>query len=157
MSYRIVVKVAEQQAELYRDGKLQRTYRISTAAKGLGCEKGSYKTPTGRLRVARKIGDRHPMGSVFRGRVATGEIWSTYPENPMRECQDDLVLTRVLWLEGCDPENVNTLERYIYFHGTNQEQLLGQPVSHGCIRMSNADVVELFDLVPEGTEVEIVS
>lgn len=66
------------------------------------------------------------------------------------------MLTRILWLEGCESHNANTLDRYVYFHGTNQEHLLGAAVSHGCIRLSNADVVELFDLVPEGTLVEIV-
>jgi L,D-transpeptidase YbiS len=154
---KIVVRIREQEADLVRGTELLKTYRVSTAAKGLGCEAGSYKTPTGKLRVARKIGDGFPFGSVFRGRMGTGEIWSPKPENPLSQVEDDLILTRILWLEGCDEDNANTLNRYIYFHGTNQESLLGQPVSHGCIRMSNLDVLELFDLIPVGTEVEILA
>jgi L,D-transpeptidase YbiS len=153
---KIVVDTKAQQARLYRGDELVRTYRISTAANGLGSEKGSYKTPTGKLRVAKKIGDACPHGTVFKSRVDTGQVWSRDPANPLCSSDEDLVLSRILWLEGCEPHNANTIERYIYIHGTNQEHLLGTPASHGCVRFSNQDVVELYDLVPEGTSVEVI-
>lgn len=154
-SYRILIRISEQEAALFKGTELLKTYKISSAANGLGCELGSCKTPLGRLRVAKKIGDGAPMGTVFRSRVATGEIWSNEPTNPLCSSNEDLVLTRILWLEGCESQNLNTIERYVYLHGTNQEDLLGKPVSHGCIRLSNEDVIELYDLVSEGTLVEI--
>ena len=89
-------------------------------------------------------------GAVFKSRLATGEIASQGGD-------EDLVLTRILWLAGLEENNANTKERYIYIHGTNQEALLGTPASHGCVRMSNADVAECFEQIPEGTPVEIVT
>lgn len=154
--YKIVVRVQEQEADLFRGAALLRTYPVSTGAKGLSCEAGSGGTPTGRLRVALKFGDGQPPGTVFRSRVATGELWTSDPSCSLFATREDLVLTRILWLEGCEPHNANTIERYIYFHGTNQEHLLGTPASHGCIRLGNDDVVDLYDRVPEGTEVEII-
>jgi hypothetical protein len=154
--FNLVVRIAFQEADLYQGSRLVRTYRISSALNGPGCEAGSCKTPVGLLRVARKIGAGCATGTVFRGREATGEVWSSDPGNPLRDSTEDLVLSRILWLEGLEAHNANTLDRYIYLHGTNQEHLLGQAVSHGCIRLSNRDVEELFDLVPEGTLVEIL-
>jgi len=127
-------------------------YPVSTASYGVGCNAGSNKTPSGKLRIAEKIGHGCAVGTVFKGRIPTGEIW-TEQGGPAGA---DLILTRILWLEGCEPSNANTKERYIYLHGTNHEQLLGTPCSHGCIRLSNKDILEVFDLVPEGTEVEII-
>lgn len=154
--WRIVVWVARQEAEVFRGSELVRVFRVSTGKNGLGCEPGSFKTPTGRLRVAEKVGDGCAPGTVFRERVPTGEVWSRDPANPLSCTDRDLITTRILWLEGLEEHNANTLERTIYFHGTNQEQLLGTPASHGCIRLGNADIIELYDLVPAGTEVEII-
>jgi hypothetical protein len=154
---RIVIRIDAQEADLYEGEALIRTYKISSAAKGLSCEKGSDCTPTGMLRIARKVGEGCAPGTVFRARVATGEIWSNDPTNPLCNSTEDLVLTRILWLEGCEPHNANTLERYIYLHGTNQPHLLGTPASHGCIRFSNSDIEELFEHVAVGTLVEIRS
>jgi lipoprotein-anchoring transpeptidase ErfK/SrfK len=122
---------------------------VSTSRFGLGFENGSRKTPIGHFSIHQKIGGEMPVGTVFRGRkpVTTPVDWSTEP---------DLITSRILWLHGLDEENAGTRERYIYIHGTNQEQLIGQAASSGCIRMRNADIVRLFDLIDVGAEVEIV-
>jgi L,D-transpeptidase YbiS len=145
--------------EPYPDGDmLIREYRISTAKNGLGEQSGSYCTPRGRHRIAEKIGAGHPMYAVFKARVPTGEVWSRElaAENP--GC--DWILTRILWLEGMEEGRnkggtVDSHSRYIYIHGTDEEHLIGQPISHGCIRMKNTDVMDLFDLVEVGTAVLI--
>lgn len=105
-------------------------------------------TPTGRFRVAEKHGHGAPEGMIFRSRQATGEFGSPQDDR-------DHVQTRILWIEGLEAQNANTMDRYIYIHGTNAEGSLGTPASEGCIRLSNADVADLFDLAPEGTEVMI--
>jgi lipoprotein-anchoring transpeptidase ErfK/SrfK len=124
------------------------TWPVSTSRFGLGFEEGSFRTPTGRFRIAEKIGEGAPAGMIFQSRIATGKVADQGGE-------EDLVLTRILWLEGLDPQNANTRQRYIYIHGTNQEHLIGTPASHGCIRLRNNDMIELFDRVREGTHVEI--
>jgi len=106
------------------------------------------KTPTGRFRIAEKIGDGMPAGTVFKSRRPV-----KVTKRLMREA--DLVMTRILWLDGLDPGNANTHERFIYIHGTNHEESLGEPASHGCIRMRSADLVELFELVGVHTPVTI--
>ena len=145
---RIEVTIAWQQLELRDGGTLLRRYPVSTSAYGVGSEPGSLKTPVGKFRIAEKIGYGAPPGMIFRSRLPTGEIGSA--ENP-----EDLVLTRILWLDGLEDENRNTYERYIYIHGTNQESAIGTPASHGCIRMRNMDVIDLFDMVETETEVTI--
>lgn len=106
------------------------------------------KTPTGRFRVVEKIGAGMPLGTVFKSRR---------PVKPTRKGLrgEDLILTRILWLEGLEAENANTRERFIYIHGTNHEEQIGEPASHGCIRMRSADLVELFERVKIGTSVFI--
>ena len=106
------------------------------------------KTPTGRFRIAEKIGDGMLVGTVFKSRQPV-----KVTKKLLRD--EDLVMTRILWLDGLDPGNANTHERFIYIHGTNHEENLGEPASHGCIRMRRADVVELFDLVDVDTPVVI--
>jgi lipoprotein-anchoring transpeptidase ErfK/SrfK len=142
------VNVAEQRLELLEDGHPVFAFPISTSAYGLGSEEGSLKTPLGRFGVAEKIGNGQPQGMVFRGRVPTGEIGT-------EDQPDDLVETRILWLEGLEPHNANTHSRYIYIHGTNHESRIGTPASHGCVRMRNADIVTLFDAVEVGDEILI--
>lgn len=145
--------------EPFPDGDiLIRQYPVSTAANGAGEQNGSHCTPRGRHRIAEKIGAGAPLCSAFKSRQPTGEIWTPEldDENPGR----DWILTRILWLEGLEPgrnqgDGVDSHARYIYIHGTNEEHMIGSPASHGCIRMKNADVVELFDLVSVGTEVRI--
>lgn len=153
---RLVVDSEAQVALLYENGCVIRRYTVSTATNGLGCAPGSNCTPHGKLAVAEKIGSGLPEGAILRDRKATGELWSSDPSNPLASSQEDLVLTRILWLGGKESHNANTLERYIYLHGTNQENLLGTPASHGCIRMSNKDIVELFDLLRVGDEVDVI-
>ncbi|HPA16921.1 MAG TPA: L,D-transpeptidase [Verrucomicrobiae bacterium] len=151
---RLRVSIPDQTLEFWEGDTLVKAYPISTSKFGVGTQPGSLCTPPGRLRVARKIGSDLPKGAVLKERQWTGSVWSL--EDPYQE-EADLILTRILWLEGLDPENTNTLDRYIYIHGTNQEHLIGQPASHGCVRMSNSDIAELFDRVPEGTEVTIAT
>jgi L,D-transpeptidase YbiS len=145
--------------EPYSDGDLLiREYPVSTAKNGLGERNGSYCTPRGRHRIAEKIGDGQPLYAVFKARVPTGEVWSRELAAKTPGC--DWILTRILWLEGMEKGKnkggtVDSHSRYIYIHGTDEEHLIGKPVSHGCIRMKNADVVDLFNLVEEGTEVRI--
>jgi L,D-transpeptidase YbiS len=144
------IDATRQILEVLRNGKVSKSYPVSTSKFGLGFEPGSNKTPLGRFIVSEKIGAGAAAGTVFKSRLPTGEI---APQGG----PEDLVLTRILWLAGLDETNANTKERYIYIHGTNQEALLGTPASHGCVRMSNADVAEFFDQIPEGTLVEIVT
>jgi lipoprotein-anchoring transpeptidase ErfK/SrfK len=125
-------------------------YPVSTSKFGLGFEEGSFRTPTGRFRIAEKIGQDALPWMTFKSRLQTGRIASPGGD-------EDLVLTRILWLEGLDPENANTHARYIYLHGTNQEELIGTPSSHGCIRLRNDDMVHLFDQVAVGTPVMIIA
>jgi L,D-transpeptidase YbiS len=147
---RLRVDVRRQVMDVLRGDLIERTYPVSTSRFGLGTEPGSFRTPLGRFQVSEKFGDGAPLGAVFKSRVPTGEI---APQGG----DEDLVLTRILWLDGLDPDNANTKARYIYIHGTNHEAKLGTPSSHGCVRMANADIAELFPLVPEGTPVEIVA
>jgi hypothetical protein len=145
--------------EAFPDGDmLIRQYPVSTATNGPGEHSGSYCTPRGRHRVAEKIGAGAPLYAAFKSRQPTGEIWT--PELDAQHPGRDWILTRILWLEGLEPGrnkggSVDSHARYIYIHGTNEEHKLGKPASHGCIRMRNADVVELFDRVEVGTEVRI--
>lgn len=143
------ISVAKQRLELVSpDGKILRRYRVSTAAAGTGFEEGSLRTPTGRFRVASKFGRNAPNGMVFKARKATGRM--------ARQGEaGDLILSRILCLDGLDRANRNTRRRYIYLHGTNHESKLGRPASHGCIRLGNADIIELFALVPRGARVDI--
>jgi len=126
----------------------RREYPVSTSRFGLGTEPGSFKTPLGRFEISKKVGGGAELGAVFKGRVPTGETG-------VESSPEDLVQTRILWLHGLDEENANTLGRYIYIHGTNHEEEIGRPASHGCIRMRNADVAELYELVAEGTPISI--
>lgn len=146
---RLEVSIDDQTLKVIEGDQCIRRFDISTATKGMGFTMNSYRTPTGRFRVAEKIGESEASGTVFKQRVAAG-LWL-----PGASVEGDLVLSRILRLEGLDVENANTLERFIYIHGTNHEDKLGQPASHGCIRLRNDEVIELFDMVSEGTELEI--
>ncbi len=151
---RLIVDVAAQEMALEGGDVAIRRYRISTSASGVGSEPGSYKTPLGLHRICQKIGEGLPWGAELKSRQWTGVIWSP-EDSPQEEEDDDLILSRVLWLEGMEPSNITSRDRYIYIHGTNHEGLLGSPASHGCVRMANADMIELFGLVSVGTEVYI--
>jgi len=129
-------------------GRMVAWYPVSTAANGPGFVPGSNCTPTGRFRVWKKIGRGARMGTIFKSREAVGH-WRG------ETCEEDLILSRILWLDGLDAANGNTRERYIYIHGTNQEERIGHAASHGCVRMTNRDVIDLFRRLPEGAEVVI--
>lgn len=139
------------------DGMLVRRYPVSTAKNGAGQMRGSYCTPTGRHIVRAKIGGEMPAFTVFRGRRPTGETWSPELDEPGK----DWILSRILWLSGTEPGfnrlgDVDTMRRLVYIHGCAESAPMGTPESHGCIRMRNADVIELYDLVPVYTTVSIV-
>jgi lipoprotein-anchoring transpeptidase ErfK/SrfK len=145
---KIDVSVRDQRLILTRDGEELRSYPISTSRFGIGTEEGSLKTPRGRFRIAEKIGDGAATGTIFKARVALG------PDDPLPDTED-FITSRILWLDGLEEENANTRNRFIYIHGTKHEDEIGTPASHGCIRMRNADVIELFELVDETTQVVI--
>lgn len=147
------VSIATQTLELFEQTAEEppislSSYLISSSKFGLGTEPGSNKTPLGNFFIEEKIGDGEPERMIFKARKPTGTIASL-------DGDEDHILTRILWLSGLDSENSNTHDRYIYIHGTNQEDLIGTPASHGCIRMRNADVIALFDAVEVGDRVEI--
>lgn len=156
----IEISITAQMLTLFDDfGGVKARYVISTAANGVGCEKDSGCTPLGEHIVRAKIGAGVPLNTVFVGRRPTGEILS--PELIAQYPQRDWILTRILWLSGTEVGknrlgNVDSMQRYIYIHGTPDSEPMGQPCSHGCVRMRNQDVIELFDLVDVGTPVVIV-
>lgn len=156
---RIEISVDDQRLTVMDEhGELLAQYAISTAANGTGCEKDSGCTPLGRHIIRAKIGGDVPVNTVFSGRRPTGEIWS--PGLAAQFPGRDWILTRILWLSGSELGrnrlgNVDTMQRYIYIHGTPDSEPMGVPCSHGCIRMHNSDIIALFDLVPVGTPVTI--
>lgn len=148
------VSVSAQRLDLIgEDGRVTRSFPVSTAKKGTGSEPDSHKTPLGWHRVCEKIGDGAVSGTQFVGRKPTGRVWKS--TDPVEE--KNLVLTRILWLDGEEPHNRTSKERYIYIHGTNREDLIGTPASAGCVCLKNSDVIDLYSLVLVGTRVEIVS
>ena len=148
------VSVSAQRLDLIGDdGRVARSFPVSTAKKGTGSEPDSHKTPLGWHRVCQKIGDDAVPGTQFVGRKPIGRVWKS--TDPLEE--KNLVLTRILWLDGEEPHNRTSKDRYIYIHGTNREDLIGTPASAGCVCLKNSDVIDLYDLVPTGTRVEIVA
>jgi lipoprotein-anchoring transpeptidase ErfK/SrfK len=144
----IRVSIRDQQLTVNDNDQAIRTYPVSTSRFGIGTDKGSLKTPTGHFLVAEKIGGEMPSGTIFVGRV---------PLQPGEglPATEDFITSRILWLEGLDKHNANTRDRFIYIHGTKHEDKIGMAASHGCVRMRNADVIELFEIVDEGTPVVI--
>jgi lipoprotein-anchoring transpeptidase ErfK/SrfK len=152
------ISTQNQQLEIRINSKITKSYLISTAKNGIGETKGSECTPRGWHRIRAKIGTSQPLNSVFVGRRPTGEIYNIelvedYPER-------DWILTRILWLDGLESGknrygNVHTASRYIYIHGCPDDLINGKPESHGCIRMKNADILDLFNRISVGTKVFI--
>ncbi|MEI2635392.1 MAG: L,D-transpeptidase [Methylotenera sp.] len=156
---RIEISIQQQTLTLFDDfGGLKARYSVSTAANGVGCEKDSGCTPLGAHIIRAKIGAGAAPNTVFVGRRATGEICTL---ELMAKFQDrDWILTRILWLSGKEVGknrlgNVDTMQRYIYIHGVPDSMEMGKIGSHGCVRMRNSDVIELFDLVDAGTPVVV--
>ncbi|MGP5338738.1 L,D-transpeptidase family protein [Psychrobacter maritimus] len=160
----LVINIAQQNLTLYQDDKEVTQYTVSTAKNGIGSQQDSGCTPLGKHSIAKKIGTNEPMNAVFTGRVPTGEIYSA--ELGKRHPERDWILSRILWLSGLE-EGINkgsnsqggcdTYQRYIYIHGTPDSEPMGVPLSHGCIRMRNDDIMELFERVEEGTAVTIIA
>ena len=156
----IEISIAKQTLKVFDDlGKLLHHYSISSAANGVGNLKNSGCTPLGKHIIRVKIGAGAPADTVFVGRRPTGELWS--PELMQAFPDRDWILTRILWLSGTEVGvnrlgNVDTMQRYIYIHGSHDLAEMGKIGSHGCIRMRNEDVIELFDLVPVRTTVTIL-
>lgn len=146
----IHISIVKQRLSLKRGRSTAYSYRISTSKYGLGAEEGSKKTPVGRFRIAEKIGGGNPAKTVYKSRQPVRISAKTLQA-------DDLVMSRILWLDGLEVGNANTFDRYIYIHGTNHEEEIGNPASHGCIRMKNVDVAELFELVEVDTPVVIAA
>jgi lipoprotein-anchoring transpeptidase ErfK/SrfK len=152
------ISISQQQLSIIDNGQILRSYVVSTAKNGAGERRGSECTPTGWHKIRAKIGNGQPLHAVFVGRRPTGEIYSM--ELGRRYPQRDWILTRILWLGGLEPGKnrygeVDTAWRYIYIHGCPDELMNGKPESHGCIRMKNADVLDLFDRVAAGMPVYI--
>ena len=147
-----------QKVKQLKNHQVNKSYSISTALKGIGQNKNSFQTPIGTHYIRAKIGKGLPPLSIFEARRPTGRIWNK--EDAESHPNQDWVLSRILWLSGKELGvnrlgSVDTMQRFIYIHGTPDESQLGEPFSHGCIRMSNDDVIELFDLVSAGTIVHI--
>ena len=163
-STHLIINIAEQTLILYKQQSEQYRYTISTAKNGIGSQQDSGCTPLGRHIISQKIGGSEPINAVFVGRIPTSEIYSEAfaAEHPER----DWILSRILWLSGLE-EGINkgsnhqggcdTYQRYIYIHGTPDSEPMGIPRSHGCVRMRNQDIIELFEKVDEGTPVTIMN
>jgi len=154
----LLVDVSEQRLALVRGGSMVRSWPVSTSRYGVGNQDHSQRTPLGVHRVAQKFGAQAPLGTLFQARRNTGRMVEILTDD--RAAADDYVTTRILWLQGLEPginqgPGVDSYQRYIYIHGTAEEGRIGRPASHGCVRMRNVDVVEVFDQVEVGTLVVI--
>jgi lipoprotein-anchoring transpeptidase ErfK/SrfK len=158
---KINIHISQQQLDLLDDNnQLVKQYLISSARNGTGQENGSFCTPLGKHIIRAKIGQGQPVNSVFIRRRPTGEIYT--PDLHQRYPKRDWILTRILWLSGCEPGfnrsgSVDTMRRYIYIHGSPDCVEMGKPGSIGCIRMTNHDLLDLFDRIQVGTTVDIIA
>ena len=155
----IIVDANDQRLYLFERNQLKFEFPVSTSAVGVGSAEGSNRTPLGLHRIAEKFGDGEPVGMIFKSRRPTGKL-ATIQTRPIKGDGDD-VTTRIMWLQGLQPginegKGVDSHARFIYIHGTPEEGLIGRPESHGCIRMNNKQVIELFNQVPVGTLVDII-
>ncbi len=156
---KIKISIARQNLELFDDeGNLQRSYPVATALNGAGEESGSNCTPRGKHVIRAKIGNGQPLNTVFVKRRPTGEIYT--PQLGLLQPDRDWILTRILWLSGCEPGynrmgSCDTMRRYIYIHGTPPERGVSVPRSHGCVNMLNEDLLDLFARVEVGVTVDI--
>jgi L,D-transpeptidase YbiS len=155
---RIIVSIAQQTLRVRQDGADRLVFDVSTASRGTGCRNGSFCTPLGLHRIRLKIGAGCAPGTVFVRRRPTGEVLT--PDLRQRFPDRDWMLTRLLWLQGMEAGvnrggGVDTLRRFVYIHGTADEERIGKPTSHGCVRMRSHDIVRLFDVVANGTLVDL--
>ncbi|MCH9697022.1 MAG: L,D-transpeptidase [Gammaproteobacteria bacterium] len=155
----ILVNLARQQLLLLSDGQIIHQYPVNTAKNGPGERINSECTPRGKHKIRAKIGAGEAKGRIFVGRRPTGEIYS--PALDRAHPDRDWILSRILWLSGLEPGvnrlgDVDTMRRYIYIHGSPDHCVTSDPQSHGCIRMKNVDIIDLFEQVPVGTQVDIL-
>ncbi len=151
----IAISISQQKLFLYQSDKLIKTYRVSSSKFGTGHQQDSFKTPLGQHQIAKKIGTDAPLNTIFIARKQTDKTAQINQE------QGDVITSRILWLTGLEEGvnkggNVDSYQRFIYIHGTADEAMIGQPASHGCVRMLNQDVIDLFEQVAVNTLVEIV-
>jgi hypothetical protein len=157
----LLVHIPSQKLIMLQDNELQTSWPISTSAVGIDNRQDSSGTPSGLHRIDRKIGEGSDLHTVFSSRQSTGILWRKDADPPPVDPEGDLILTRILTLEGLEDglnrgPDVDSRDRYIYIHGTNHEEGIGTPVSGGCVRMTNTDVVTLFEQVAEGDPVVIL-
>jgi hypothetical protein len=148
--HHVVISVSDQAMDVYAKNRLIGHYLVSTSKFGTGDNRGTYRTPLGRLEIAKKIGAGAPAGAVFKDRKQTGEI--LVPDAPGR----DPIVSRILWLKGLEAQNADAYDRYIYIHGTPEERYVGKPASYGCIRMRSQDIIRLFGTIGIGAKVDII-
>lgn len=154
----LVVDISNQTLLVMRHEDTLKIYPVSTSKFGIGNQSGSNKTPLGMHRVCFKTGSGVPIGGVFKARQFTGKTATIYRDNT--DVPQDFITTRILRLEGLEPgvnkgRGIDSYKRYIYIHGTNEEGLIGHPSSHGCVRMKNNHVIELYQIAPKNTLVYI--
>jgi hypothetical protein len=148
----LFVSITDQSMAVLENGKLVREYVISTSKNPPSCVADSFGTPSGLHAIADKIGTDAPAGMVFKGRVATGKLFS---EVSAQDAAGSLITSRILRMRGLEPgknsgDGCDTYDRYVYIHGTNHEELIGQPASAGCVQLRNREMIELFDQVESG-------
>ena len=154
----IIIDISEQRLYLIKNSSITESFPISTSKFGEGSTENSFKTPLGNHKIKDKIGDNADLNTIFVSRINTKRKASIISEDI--DSDDDHVTSRILWLDGQEEglnkgKGVDSYNRYIYIHGTHEEGLIGQKASHGCIRMFNNDVIYLYDIVKEGTNVYI--
>ena len=147
----VIISVEDQRMLLVKNGQPVKTYPVSTSKFGLGDQRGSNRTPVGKMEVAQKIGNGAPSGAVFKSRRRTGEVLK--PNAPGR----DPIVSRILWLRGKQRSTRNAYRRYIYIHGTAEERTIGQPRSYGCIRMKSRDIIDLYKELGVGSQVRVIT
>ena len=164
LATQLIINIAQQTLTVYRQNEEIAQYTVSTAKNGIGSQQDSGCTPLGQHVIAEKIGGNEPIHAVFVGRVPTGEVYSA--ELGLLHPERDWILSRILWLSGLEvgvnkgsntKGGCDTYQRYVYIHGTPDTEPMGQPLSHGCIRMRNNDIVDLFEQVEENTPVNIIN
>ena len=155
----IYVNIEEQKLYYIVRNKIKKSYAISSAKLGISCKEGSNCTPIGLHKINQKFGNNVPLGGIIKDRIYSNKIATITTDST--DTENDYVTSRILWLKGLEPEvnlgkGVDSYSRYIYIHGTPEEGLIGKPASHGCIRMYNKDVIELYGMVSAGTAVIIL-
>lgn len=159
MNRKIIIKIGKQKLYLFEKERVLKVYPVSSSRFGIDSKSGSYKTPLGLHKISNMIGRNAPIGTIFIKRRNTGKVAKIKKQEANQP--QDLITTRILRLEGIQQginkgEGIDSFQRCIYIHGTPEEWLIGKPASHGCIRMKNRDIIDLFSLVKKGTLVKIV-